>query len=316
MQSTFRLLAAILFLGSASQVFSQAICRASTVGGEGIGDGCTTSISVLMPEIGAFRSTFTPACNNHDKCYTTLGTSGHECNSNFLSDMQSACRSDFTPLLRPVEYQACNQSALAYRTAVDAYLSINESLAGHQYDALVVSRQLENEVETGVCATTPERTTLYSSSLIGKVNTAFSQNAGRLPTIYEFMEVINLGNIVYDPIGWDSILFTYTSQKRNAPVPPAVGYVLSGKSLVASPAVPGATYTWKIDNIDTKEGNAIFVGTTAAEMPRYDHTRYLRGYVKATLNKGTPLEVSNVALVETSIFIRGWCSSGPTQACR
>lgn len=316
MQSVFRLLAAILLLSSASQVFSQAICRASTVGGVGIGDGCSTYGTEFFPEIGAFRGTFTPACNNHDKCYTTLGTSGHECNGNFLSDMQSACRSEFPSYLRPLEYQACNQSALAYRAAVDAYLSVTESLASHQYNALVVSRQLENEVRTGVCATTPERTTLYSASLIGKVNTAFSQNAGRLPTIYEFMEVINLGNIVYDSVGWDSILFAYTSQKRNAPVPPAVGYVLSGKSLVASPAVPGATYTWKLDNIGTKEGSAIFVGSTAADMPRYDFTRLLRGYVKATLNAGTPLEVSNVALVETSIFIRGWCSSGPTQACR
>jgi hypothetical protein len=181
---------------------------------------------------------------------------------------------------------------------------------------LIVSRNLEGAVRSGSCATTPERTTLYSPALIAEINASFTTYAGRLPTIFEFLEAVNFGDVVYDVPGWRNNLQAFAASKFHAPKPPAVGYYLNGRALTATPIVQGATYSWVIDNLGTKDGSAMFVGVPATEIPKYDYTRYLRGYLKATLNKGTSLEISDVAIVETSIFIRGWCSSGPDQACR
>jgi hypothetical protein len=59
-----------LQLGAASMVFARSYPCGNVygpVGVEGIGDGCSASIAgYLLPEIAAFRSTSTNACNAHD----------------------------------------------------------------------------------------------------------------------------------------------------------------------------------------------------------------------------------------------------------
>jgi hypothetical protein len=89
-------------------------------------------ISHLIPNrIGPFRNVdFTPACNNHDICYDTCNSVKSTCDSNFLSDLRSAClaaypgRSLFSRYMRA----GCDVDAYLYYTAVarggaDAYVS-------------------------------------------------------------------------------------------------------------------------------------------------------------------------------------------------
>lgn len=317
MQLATQVVAALFVAMAASSASSQALCQAGSVPGEGIGDGCTLKYgdfnAALSPEIGLFKGAFTPACNAHDKCYTTLGTTGGQCNSNFLSDMRSACRSDFDPILRPIEFSACNNSAYAYRAGVDLYLSQMNPFPALQSSALAVSRQMEAAVKADSCMTTPERTTLYTGELISRVRTAFSAYTGRQPTVYEFLEMLNAGDLVNNQVGWESLLASYAMQKVHAPVPPLVDWRLEGKALTVTPLIPGATYQWKIDNIGTTNGPSIVVG---GGFSVYDVWRPVRGYVKVTLNAGTPLEVSNVSVIDTKIFIRGRCVSGSTQLCQ
>ena len=92
--------------------FSQ-ICSVPLAQGlEGIGDGCSTYlVEYALPHIGIFKSTFTPSCNNHDKCYTQLGADYHQCDSRFYEEMRGACNSQFNQWLRPVEWAACRQTA-------------------------------------------------------------------------------------------------------------------------------------------------------------------------------------------------------------
>jgi len=295
------------------QSIAQALCPASVVGGEGIGDGCTTksggiNAALIFPDVGIFKGTFTPACNTHDKCFTTLGTNGPECNSNFLSDMKSACNSDFNALLHPVELLACRTTAEEYKKAVDINLSQYPStVQNHQNDALLVSRELERVAKASGCVTTPERTTLYSPSLIAKINGAFDSYAGRKPTIFEFLGAINAGNVVNDPAGWESNLIALAMQKLHSARPPVVGYSRNGTVFTVLPIVAGATYTWVIDGMAKNTRDTVF--DIGIPKPKYGILRKISGYVKATLNEGTALEVSDYAIIDTAVYIDGWCYS-------
>lgn len=308
---TLGILAACVLALGAVPARAQAICPASTVGGEGIGDGCSTGNWILVPGIGAFRGTFTPACNNHDKCYTTLGALGGDCNNAFSSDMHSACRSDFNPLYRP-EYPACMNSAAAYREAVDHELSHDNPLPSLHANALAVSRQLEAQIRSGVCATTPERSTLYAPALIARVRNTFAAYAGRQPTLFEFFEVMNGGNYVYDPAGWENNLVAVAMYRASLPPPPPVGFGANSTTLTVTPVVSGAVYTWVIDGRGTVNGASVQV-TRPFATSAYWHK--VRGYLKATLYAGTPYEISDVAIIDTSVFVRGTCAA-PGQLCQ
>lgn len=299
----------------AVEAMAQALCPASAVTAPGIGDGCSSQYGdyrlanvQLFP---TYTGLLTPACNAHDRCYTTLGNSGAQCNSAFAAESRAAC----APLMAsPSQYYAeCTVAASLYSQAFDRYLSDMNPVPGYQAAALALSRQTEARVKADTCLTTPERTTLYSAGLMAKVRQVFSSHTGRQPTIYEFLEMVNFGDLVQDPVAWDNSLAAYALQKVHAPQPPVVDWRLDGKSIVATPLQPGVTYLWNLDNFGLKEGPAVLVG---GGLSMYDHWRTVRGYVKATANKGTSLEVSNVVLVDTKVFIRGWCSSGPSQQCR
>lgn len=51
---------------------------------------------------------FLDACNNHDRCFASVGSSFNQCNADFFSEMASACG----------QIDRCNDFASAYRTAV------------------------------------------------------------------------------------------------------------------------------------------------------------------------------------------------------
>lgn len=308
---TLGILAVCVLALGAVPARAQAICPASTVGGNGIGDGCTTDGLAYIPQIGAFRGTFTPACNNHDKCYTTLGASGGDCNIAFSSDMHSACQSDFNPLYRP-EYPVCMNSAAAYRAAVDIYLSQANPLPTLHANALAVSRQLEAQIRSGACATTPERSTLYTAALIARVRNTFAAHAGRQPTLFEFFEVMNGGNYVYDAAAWENNLIAVAIRRASLPPPPPVGFGANSTTLSVTPVVSGAVYTWVIDGRGTVNGTSVQV-TRPFATSAYWHK--VRGYLKATLYAGTPHEISDVAIIDTSVFVRGTCAA-PGQLCQ
>src|SRR4029077_2993354 len=63
--------------------------------GDGIGDGCSltyngTDLAWIFPDLALFKSTSTPACDFHVKCWTQLGANYESCNSQFLSKMRIA----------------------------------------------------------------------------------------------------------------------------------------------------------------------------------------------------------------------------------
>lgn len=290
------------------------ICAPSNaVGLPGIGDGCSVPsvAGILFPDIAAFKGTFTPACNQHDKCYSTLGTSYGECDGNFYSNMRSACRSRFSPIFQPVEYFVCNDVAGRYYAAVVAYGSQYNPLPGIQAEALQRSRQMQARVDSDVCGTTPGETTLYSSSLQSEINSAFLTYAGRAPTVYEFFAAVNAGDIVSNRSAWSSQLISKAIQAASM-TPPAVGYVRGGGSgdpvtLTASPNVPGVNYRWNLDVINT---TGPFVSIPMVN-PQYNFHWSFEGYLKATAPNGT----RNMVLVREHVYELGWCGGSPGQAC-
>jgi hypothetical protein len=76
----------LLLLNSA--IYAAGICPVSKpVGLFGIGDGCTlgyNNIPIAPPNFFVFESTFTPSCDRHDACYSSLGGTYGLCDGNFI----------------------------------------------------------------------------------------------------------------------------------------------------------------------------------------------------------------------------------------
>ncbi len=309
---SFLLTAGLAFVTNAAM--AGPICAPSNaIGLPGIGDGCSvpTAAGILFPDIAAFKGTFTPACNQHDKCYSTLGTSYGECDGNFYSEMRSACRSRFNPILRPVEYFVCNDVASKYYAAVVAYGSQYNTLPGIQAEALQRSRQMQARVENDVCGTTPSDTTLYSESLQSEINSAFLTYAGRAPTVYEFFSAANAGDIVNNRTAWSSQLIVKATQAASVS-PPALNYVRTGGMgtpvvLTASPNSPGTNYMWNLD-VALTTGPSV---SLPMFYPEYDFRWSFSGYLKATAPDGT----RNMMLVRGIVYEQGTCGSTPGQIC-
>lgn len=298
------------------------ICAPSNaVNQPGIGDGCTTTYqgvngSYVFANIGIFKPTFTSSCDRHDKCYTTLGSTYSSCNGQFLSDMKDACKSSFNPLFFPNEYAQCYATANAYYAFVEGYADLEDPLPALQLDALKRSRDMQkNSVEPDVCGTTPERTTLFTSSLISKINGAFQTNAGRLPTIYEFFTAVNAGtdatNYVTNPAWWESNLTMYSRQRASVAVP-AVGYTrpqdYSYVRFTASPIQSSTTYLWKTNGTAT-------TGTTMAiplRNPKYNLDWKVEGFIKATHND---TKEKNMKIIDEWVHEQGWCRDVPGGPC-
>lgn len=295
------------------------ICAPSNaVGLEGIGDGCSTSIAgYVFPEIGIFRPTFTSSCNRHDKCMTTLGATYSSCDSQFLSDMLSACKSSFNPLFFPAEYAACTATANAYYDGVEAWGEVVDPLPGFQADALKRSQAMGRAVDIdGSCGTAPERTTLYTSGLIAKINGSFQTNAGRQPTIFEFFNAVNANtsgkNYVTDNAWWESNLVAY-ARKQASVKPPAVGYLrsdgVSAIKLTANPLLDTSIYSyqWKANFLTSTSTSISF----PLQRPKYDRDWKIEGFETVKDKAG----VKNMKVIDENVHEQGTCRDVPGGPC-
>jgi hypothetical protein len=76
---------------------------------------------------------FTGACDNHDRCYYTLGTNWNTCNGRFHSDLKAACQRDLRikiPILgyqppEPTILKACDDLVSGYYVGVQAGVLLN-----------------------------------------------------------------------------------------------------------------------------------------------------------------------------------------------
>ncbi len=297
------------------------LCPQSVVDGiPGIGDGCTLEYKDFdlsyIPEIGIFKGTFTGACNNHDKCYTTLGKTGDECNGQFLSEMKSACDDKYNKYLQPAERTACRHSADLYKAGVDLFLKEANPIPEMQAVAYMESMRLKEAYDRGVCVTSPERTSLYSSSLIQQVNDAFMNGIGRHPTMSEFLGAVHMlgqlefpGYFVLHREWWDEHLPEYTKH-RTWYKPPQVAWKKEMDTLVVINPDSTLRYEWNIGGFTKSTETSIFIGTV--NPPKYDTFKPIQGYVKAISSTG----FTNLAIIDTSLYVPGWCSAKPGVPCK
>lgn len=297
------------------------LCPASVVDGiPGIGDGCSLEYKGFdlsyIPEIGIFKGTFTGACNNHDKCYTTLGKTGEECNAQFLSEMKSACDDKYNKYLQPAERSACRHSADLYKAGVDAFLKEANPIPEMQAAAYMESMRLKAAYDAGKCVTNPERTTLYSAGLIQQINNAFTSGIGRSPTMSEFLGALHMfgqyefpGYFISHRSWWDEYLPEY-AKFRSWYKPPQVAWTREEDMLVVTNPDPTLQYEWNVGGYPKSSETSIYVGT--ANPPKYDTFKPVRGYIKATAPRG----FTNISIIDISLLVRGWCSSKPGNPCK
>jgi len=267
----------------------------------------------VLPEIGIFKSDFTPACNRHDKCYTTLGTTYGQCNGNFLSDMRSAC-GKYNAILMPAEHLACMDSADKYYAAVQAWMYAEDPLPGLQFKAREDSRLKLTPMVGVSCGTTPENTTLFDASLITQINNTWQQYAHRQPTIFEFLDAVNSGNIVYDRTGWNNLLIQKAIAAASVTLP-SVAYTFNVymdtyTSLKASSAVPGTTYNWQVSRHGSLRTSVASELRIPSVKPQYDQHYTLTGFMTATLNN-----VRNMVVINRTYIEYGDCGPNPDLYC-
>ena len=106
-------------------------CRPSTNGGiecrtnkpskkEPLLNGCGSEGSEWVPDSFLWIVSFVEACNNHDKCYGTCGSSKEDCDKKLGHDMENACKNKFG-ILRFVfrkSYLLCLAQAKIYELAL------------------------------------------------------------------------------------------------------------------------------------------------------------------------------------------------------
>ena len=310
---------AMIFIATIAWSQQQAgVCTGYVPSGSGLTDGCSVpgAATWVFPDVGVFKSTFTPACRNHDHCYSSLGSNYSECNGNFLSDMRSACNSTYTVLSGPV-YLACLDAASKYYSAVVAYSVAANPLGGIQHDALVASRILQTQVDTDACATTPQLSNLYDGSVIDTINNAFQTYAHRAPTIYEFEDTVNDGDLTADRAGWTSLVNQHAIAAA-AVTPPSVAYAfwaIDGDFELSAPTT-GATYSWSgLIGLNASADGHSAAATVGVQ--KYDVTATVGGVLRASVTPypgATP--VRNQAIIPTeTVTISGWCAHNKTQHC-
>ncbi len=324
MRKPFGILAAFIAALVTSAASAQ-ICPPSNVVDTDIGDGCSTeyvtssNYKYFLPQIGAFKSTFTPACNGHDKCYSTIGTSSGQCDSDFLSSMHSACSSTYPPFLLPAVYSACVATADQYYAGVTANEIVNHPVAKYQEDALRLSVALATSVNNDQCGTTPQMTTLFAPSLINQINSAYQLYAHRLPTIYEFLDAVNANaftanDVVQNPSAWNAVMVQKAIANAAFPPPVAAFTVTQGAGLdlnltFNATQTSGSQYLWNLTYAPTS------IGPTASVMfydPTYAQTVTVSGYLKVTGSNGA----KNMALFSNTYYLQGECNAKKGNPCR
>lgn len=312
-------LAALFMLLAATFAYPQqpGVCAGYVPSGAGLTDGCSVPGwgTWVFPDVGIFKSTFTPACRNHDHCYSSLGSNYSECNGNFLSDMRSACNSTYTVLSGPV-YLACLSSANTYYSAVVAYSVAQNPLGGIQQDALRASRTLQAQVNSETCATTPQLSNLYDPSVTNQINSSFQTYAHRAPTIYEFVDTVNDGDLTADRAGWVSRVNQHAIAAASV-TPPSMAFTYSsaiGAFQIWTPT-PLATYSWSSLTGLVPTANGVEADTLAAG-GKYNTTTTVGGVVRASITPAGSKPVRNQLIIPTqTVTIDGWCAPSPGQHC-
>jgi hypothetical protein len=304
-------LAALLMLLVATFAYSQqaGVCAGYVPSGSGLTDGCSVpgGLTWAFPDVGIFKSTFTPACVNHDHCYSSLGSNYSECNGNFLSDMQSACNSTYTVLSGPV-YTACMSSASEYYSAVVAFAAYANPLGGIQQDALLASRTLQTQVNSDTCATTPQLSNLYDSSVVDLINNAFQNYAHRLPTIYEFEDTVNDGDLTADRTGWIALVNQHAIAAAVV-TPPSVAITYFPPTSAFSVTTPtaSATYAWSyLTNMRTSGTSIVPIAH-----PVYSTTYTVGGILRASETVNGVVVRNQYILQNENISVYGSC--GPVK---
>ncbi len=311
-------MALMLFVATFAYAQQQAgTCAPSFVPGNGLNDGCSVPkvATWLFPDVGIFKSTFTPACVNHDHCYSSLGSNYTECNDNFLADMKSACASTYSPLLSPTLYLACTTSANNYYSGVVAYSVAINPLGGIQQNALTVSQHLGASVISDQCATTPELSGLYDASVIAQVNSAYQAYAHRLPSIYEFMVAVNDGNLPGDRATWNSLLIQHAIAGASNP-PPSVNLTWSAvqQAFSVTNPTPSTTYSWYAPmNLKVSADGTRAAADAGGAL--YNTTVTVSGILRAkTIVNGVAVE-NQVIVTPRSVTVRGTCGPSKGNPC-
>jgi hypothetical protein len=313
-----------LFLSSLSAALLAAgPCPISKpIGFEGIGDGCTVTLKgypVAPPDIYVFQSLFTPACNGHDACYSSLGGTYDLCDNKFLADARGACRSKFSPWF-PVELAACYSTAQNYYYGIAAARGFSD-IASLQRDALIRLNTIRAKINAmglnNKCSTAPEeQTNLFTPELIGVVAAIFSNAVGRGPTIYEFVEAVAFGGdssgtplIFSNYANWEAQATAYAATRRAFPVATNVAVRNTGYSFTLPNPTSGAVYSWGINGA---YGSGTTFNVPIPEQPLYDTTFVLIGSGYGANGYG---ENRNIATILRYVTIKGSCAPRKGLAC-
>jgi hypothetical protein len=305
MSLSSRLVGLALAVGCASA--SGQTCPAVHYVGDGIGDGCSVYAGQYIPNIGAFRGTFTPSCDQHDLCYSTLGTDVDGCDNTFLSNMRNACRSAFNPFFLAPLYASCMETSNQYYLAVRAYGAISHPYPRIQRDIVYQSKLMELQVANGACGTAPELTNLYTQGLIDQINNVWLQSAGRLPSVYEFFTAMN------GP--WSSYLYVDAHDAWQSEVVAKAQAAATVRLPVLSVASSrSSTRAYVTLQTDPTADASLRVGYWGANygleyseplhFPLWNATWYVDGYATA-VDRVT--HVRNLKMFKTSFWERGSC---------
>jgi hypothetical protein len=217
--------------------------------------------------------------------------------------MQSACKSNFNPFYDP-NYLPCMVTAQNYYDGVRAYGATVNPLPNFQEGALSRSISLAAQVNADTCGTTPTMTGLYDAGLVAQVNTAFQNAAHRLPTIYEFLKVVNTGDLTVDRTTWNNVTLPQaaaTAATSAAPPVISVAYASSfTKATLTASAANAKSYVWKLNGTTTQ--NAQWSLTWSP--PLYDVNLTEVGFVKVVNTANVP----NMVVVQQPVVERGTCA--------
>ncbi len=304
-RSLLRLLGVCLPLVLAGAASAQ-ICEPVHYVANGIGDGCS-SPGGMVSDLLLFRGTFTPSCDQHDRCYSTLGGSVDHCDNEFFANMRSACRDNYDPFWMAPFYAACVAMASQYYTVVRAYGAVNHPYPDIQRDILAWSRNMQWRVENGVCGTAPERTNLYKQELIDSINNAWLASAGRLPTVYEFLAAVNDGPgsyIVDNYAQWQDLMLA-NAQGAASVHPPQLTIASSRNSTTeyVSLILPGPNVEGSL-RIGWWGSDFGLLYAEPLHQPLWNVSWYIEGFARG---RDLVTGVRNLTMFAVRVFEKGSC---------
>lgn len=287
----------------------------------GIGDGCTTGLAgYLFPDIGVFKSTFTPACNRHDTCYTQIGGTYGMCDGQFLDDMRAACDGKFNKWLQPIEYNFCRDTASRYYWGMKAWGETKDPLPRFQSEAMSRMFRFKFDTDYRRCIQTAEGSKLMTPQIMAEIDAAFMNAIGRKPTVFETTSVATMvlpdgrSAIYHDRYNWAANRLPVYAASRAMYPPPTVQWATQKtweylRFYVVNPTA-NTDYRWSVNGY-TNAGPELRIPVPE---PMYDSTYTFSGALEA-MNFGTA-EMRNATPISHTTRTPGWCSSGPQYYCR